>query len=208
MRSFVARISVIVGLLGSLAFLHAGGIAFVNMEDIFQGYYKTGRSDAAFKKQKELFSDHAKDLAAEIDVIKQQRGTMQEKSLNIALSDDVRAKNRAGAEEKNGMYQEKKQELKGFVMKTDKELQKKYLELRSSIVKEISEFLKGYGKEKGYDMVIDASGLTRNFIPVVVYYPESQDITKAVLAELNKGHEDEVTELKKDVAEEEDGKKE
>jgi len=59
-------------------------------------------------------------------------------------------------------------------------------------VKEISAFIKTYGKENGYGMIMDSSGLTRNFIPVIVYYPEERDITDKVMAELNRGHEDDV----------------
>ncbi|OGV79716.1 MAG: hypothetical protein A3K19_06435 [Lentisphaerae bacterium RIFOXYB12_FULL_65_16] len=179
----------------------AGKLGLVDMEKVFQGYYKTSRSDSAFQKQKDVYSDHAKNLAAEIDAIKKQRDEQQEKSLNIALSDEVRADNRKGAEEKNGLYQEKKKEFKDFLTKTDKELQGKYLELRSEIVKEITEFLKKYGEREGFDLVLDSSGLTRNFIPVVIYHASSLDVTEAVLGELNKGHEAEVEEAKKKAAE-------
>lgn len=179
----------------------AGKLGAVDMEKIFQGYYKTSRSDSAFQKQKDVYSEHAKNLAAEIDGIKKQRDEQQEKSLNIALSDEVRTANRKGAEENNGLYQEKKKEFKDFLVKTDKELQGKYLDLRSEIVKEISEFVRKYGEREGFDLVLDSSGLTRNFIPVVIYHAKALDVTDAVLAELNRGHEAEVEEAKKKATE-------
>ncbi len=192
MSSFCTRILTIASLTLSLTTLAQKHNAYVNMEKIFQGYYKTARSDGAFKKQRELYDEHAKSLATEIDAIKKQRDENQDSALNIALSDSVRREHRKVAEDKNNLYQEKKNELKSFVRKVDQELQKRYLELRGEIVKEISDFLRTYGEKKEYDLIMDTSGLSRNFIPVVIYYPKSQDITETILTQLNRGHEDEL----------------
>ena len=167
-------------------------VATLDMERVFQGFYKTGRSDAAFKKQKEAYDQHAEDLAAECDAYKKQRDELQERALNIALSDDVRDASRKGAEEKDATYREKRQELKDFVQNKEKELGKKYLELRAGLVKEILDFVRDYAKRGGFDLILDGSGLTRNFIPAVVYAKDELDMTEAVLAEINRGHEDEV----------------
>jgi len=178
-------------------------IGFVDMDKLFQGYYKTLTSDSAFQKQKELYRQHAKDLVAEIEAVKQQRNQLQEDSLNIALSDDARDRKRRAATEKDALYREKKKELKSFVQDKDKELGKKYLKLRADIVKELTAYIKGYAKENKYDLILDTSGLSKNFIPVIVYYPEEKSLTEALLARLNQGHEDEVAKAKA----EKDGKK-
>ena len=114
----------------------------------------------------------------------------------------MRAQARKDAEEKDSLYREKKNEIKDFVRNKDKELGKRYLDLRAELVKEISAFVKVYAKEKGFDLVLDTSGLTRNFIPVVVYFPEESDVTEDVLAELNRGHEEEVAKAKEAMKEE------
>ncbi len=176
----------------SLNVLAQDKMAFVNMEAVFQGFYKTNRSDAAFKKQKDLYNEHAENLTAEIELLKKQRDENQEKALNIAFSEEARQQHRKAAEEKNAFYQEKQAELKDFLRNTERELQKRYLELRSEIVKEISELARQYAKEQGYSVLMDSSGLTRNYIPVVLYYPEENDVTEELLKELNRGHEDEV----------------
>lgn len=173
-------------------------VGYADMEEVFQGYYKTTRSDAAFKKQKEMYDQHAEELAQEIEALKEQRDDLQERALNIALSEEARQESRDKAREKEAEYREKRQELKEFVQKKDKELGQKYLELRADIVKEITAFIGKYAENNGYDLVIDSSGLTRNFIPVVVYHPEEDEITEAVLAELNRGHEDEVAEAREE----------
>jgi len=193
--------AIVAGLALPAVALAGNGTAFVNMEKIFQGYYRTARSDAAFKKQKELYNEHAKTLAGEVEGIKKQREESQEAALNIALSDESRVEHRKKAEEKDSLYRDKKRELQEFLKKVDKDLQKQYLDLRADIVKEISEFIQSYGEREGYDLVLDMSGLTRNYIPVVVYHPKEKDITEAIIAELNQGHEEDLPKPEKEDAE-------
>ena len=190
-----------IGLLAStgLAAAQALKVGYVDMEKIFLGFYKTANSDAAFKKQKEVYNEHASEMAEEIEALKRQRDELQERALNIALADAVRGKARKDAEEKNGLYQEKRNEIKEFVRNKDKELGKRYLDLRAELVKEISVFVQSYAKEKGFELILDTSGLTRNFIPVVVYHPEEADVTEDVLTELNRGHEEELLKAKEAV---------
>ncbi|MBT3379666.1 MAG: OmpH family outer membrane protein [Lentisphaerae bacterium] len=175
------------------ASLFAGdGIGFIDMERVFQGYYKTARDDSAFKTQKEAYEGEAKRIAEEIELIKTKRDEHRDASLNIALSDDVRKEHRQKVEESDALYQEKKRELQGFLKKIDKELQGKYLQLRQGIVDEISTFVRSYAEREGLKAVIDTSGMSRNMIPVVVYFEPASDLTDTVLTELNRGHEDEL----------------
>ena len=182
-----------VGVAVMSATMFAGeAIGFIDMERVFQGYYKTARDDAAFKTQKEAYEQEAKRIAEEIELIKAKRDEHRDASLNIALSDDVRKQHRQKVEESDGLYQEKKRELQTFLKKIDKELQGKYLELRQGIVDEISTFVRSYAEREGLKAVIDTSGMSRNMIPVIVYFEPASDLTEIVLTELNRGYEDEL----------------
>jgi len=86
------------------------GIGFIDMERVFQGYYKTARDDAAFKTQKEAYEGEAKRIAEEIELIKAKRDEHRDASLNIALSDEARGQHRQKVEESDTLYQEKKRE--------------------------------------------------------------------------------------------------
>lgn len=163
----------------------------VDMEKLFQGYYKTLRFDAQIKKQRDLFKQHATDRAEEIDALKKERDQQQERALNIALTDEARAVARKGYEDRDALYREKQKELKDFLDKQDKELTRQYMELRAEIVKELMAFVKTFGEREGFTMIVDQSGLTRNYIPVLVYADPSLDLSAAVLTELNRGHEEE-----------------
>lgn len=186
-------------LLAGLAPAARAQTAYVDMDRLFQNYYKTIRSDSSFKKQKDLYSQHVTDGAAELDTMKKQLGEVRDRSLNIALSDEVRAQARKESDEKEGQMRDKQKELKDFLESKDKELGRKYLELRAEIVKELSVYIKNYAEREKLEMVLDVSGLTRNFIPAVVYYPKTKEITDKLLEEVNRGHE---AEIPKDLPEE------
>ncbi len=167
----------------------------INMDQVFRGYYKTVREDASLKNQEKTYENYARGLAQEAETLKKAREELLERSLNIALSEETRAENRRGAEEKERLYGEKVRELKEFMEKRKKELGERYLQVRRKLVEEMTVFIQNYAKSQGAEFVLDRSGMSSNMIPLVLYYPEDADITQAVLAELNRGHEDEVKDL-------------
>ncbi len=166
-------------------------IATVNMETLFQGYYKTAVSDAAFKKQKDAFNARAEELANEVEAIKKRREELQNKTLNIALNDAAREQARKDLAGTEALFRDKTTDLQNFLVDKDKELGEKYLALRAEIVEEISKFVAAQAKANGIDLVMDISGLTRNYIPVVIYASDAFNMTETILKELNRGHEGE-----------------
>lgn len=167
-------------------------MATVNMERVFDTYYKTTRADKSLKEQEKAYEEHAKSLAKEIDDSRRKREEMQEKALNVALSQSVRENCREEAKKHEEDYKEKRAELRKFMETKRGELQKDYMEKRKAIVKEITDYIEKHAREKDFDFVFDASGFTSNMIPVVIYAAPSTDITDTIVAELNRGHEDEL----------------
>ncbi|MFW5803102.1 MAG: OmpH family outer membrane protein [Verrucomicrobiota bacterium] len=173
-------------------------MATVDMERVFDTYYKTTRADKTLKEQEKAYEEHAKTLAKEIDAARRKREEMQEKALNVALSQTVRQNCRKEAKKHEETYQEKRGELRKFMETKRGELQKEYMEKRKSIVKEITDFIESHAQERGFDFVFDASGFTSNMIPVVIYASPDTDITESIMAELNRGHEDELKAAEED----------
>jgi len=167
-------------------------VAYVNMARVFERYYKTAQQEKTLREQEAVYKDRAKELATETDALKKKRDELQERAMNVALSDTVRTESRQAAVAADELYKEKQLELRSFFGNKQKELRAKYMEARQEIVKEILAYVKDYSGKKSYDLVYDVSGLTNNFLPVILYYPEEQEITDEIMAALNTGHEDEV----------------
>jgi len=167
-------------------------VAYVNMARVFERYYKTAQQEKTLREQEAVYKDRAKELATETDALKKKRNELQERAMNVALSDTVRTESRQAAVAADELYKEKQLELRSFFGNKQKELRAKYMEARQEIVKEILVYVKDYSGQKSYDLVYDVSGLTNNFLPVILHYPEEQEITDEIMAALNTGHEDEV----------------
>jgi len=169
-----------------------GKIGYVNMERLFQNYYKTFSDDAAFKTQKELFIQAVADQGTKLELLKKTGKDARERSVSIALNDEARTQARRDANDKERELEAKDRELRDFVREKNDLLGAKYMELRDSIVKELSTFVADFGARTQHELILDISGLTRNAIPAVIYFDKSKDVTDVILADLNKGHESEV----------------
>ena len=169
-------------------------IAFVDMEQIFQGYHKTIKADETIKKQTEIYKEYAVNLEKERDALQEEFNTLRDISQNIALSEEVREEKRNEAQTKFMLLQEKEKEMQEYQKDKRSSLRRQYEDQRNDLVKEIGEFINVVAEKEGYDFVIDSSGNTLNGIPVFIYYRSEWDITDMILSMINKGHEGETVE--------------
>ena len=170
-------------------------IAFVDMEQIFQGYYKTIKADETIKKQTEIYKEYAMNLEKEREALEEEFTTVRDISQNIALSEEVREEKRNEAQTKFMLLQEKEKEIQEYQKDKRSGLRKQYESQRNKLVKEIRDFINVIAEKEGYDFVIDSSGNTLNGVPTFIYYRPEMDITDMIITMVNKGHEDELSSL-------------
>ena len=169
-------------------------IAFVDMERIFQRYYKTVKADHTIRKQTEIFKEYAENLEKERTALQEEFNSIRDISQNIALSEEIREEKRAEAQTKFMLLQEKEKEIQEYQKDKRLSFRKQYEDQRNKLVKEISDFINVVAEKEGYDFVIDSSGNTLNGIPVFIYFHSNLDITDVIVTMINKGHEDELSE--------------
>ncbi len=140
----------------------AGGIAYVDVAEVFDNYQKTKDQDLSLKnvgEQKE------KERAA---LVKAARQLEDEMSL---LAKDAR-------QQKQEQLIEKKRQLEDF----DREIRRQLGESREKVVREIFQDIDAtiaeYGKAKGYDFILNDR--------VLLYRNQTLNITKSILEELTK----------------------
>ena len=173
--------------------------AYVDMERVFEEYYKTARADKYLREQTDTYREYAKTLAAQIDGLKNRFEDLLEASQNIVLAEEVREGKRQEAQLTLRDYETKKRQLQDYERHRKEELSKQYEKRRDNIIKEIALLVKNVSKKESYDVVFDVSGKTLNGIPPFVYYDENKLITDSLIAELNRGHEDELRELRGEI---------
>ena len=177
--------------------------AFIDMEHIFQNYYKTVKADETIKKQTDIFKEYAVNLEKERETIQEEFNSLRDISQNIALSEEVREEKRNEAQTKFMLLQEKDKEIQEYQKDKRLSLRKQYESQRNKLVKEIRDFIVVIAEKEEYDLVIDSSGNTLNGVPTFIYYRPEKEITDMILTMINKGHEDELNPVIEEEEEEE-----
>ncbi len=147
-------------LCGGSAF--AGGIAYVDVAEVFDNYQKTKDQDLSLKNVGEQKEKERATLGKDIR----------------QLEDDLSLLAKEARQPKQEQLIEKKRQLEDF----DREVRRQLGESREKVVREIfadiDATIAEYGKAKGFDFILNDR--------VLLYRNQTLNITKDVLAELMK----------------------
>ncbi len=108
-----------------------------------------------------------------------------DKANDQAVSSEERDKSKKEAEQKYVELENDKQSITEYDRASSAKLREKELQRRDAIVKEIRAILEADAKAGGYTMVLDPSGDSGNMVPVVLYTNGQNDLTDALIKELN-----------------------
>lgn len=165
------------------------GIVTVDMDKLFNKYYKTGLADSQLKEQADEFNEERRELVEKYDGMQADFQSLREEAQNTALSEEVRNKKRDEAEDLLLEVREQEQKIRRMEQQRRKQLEEQQQRMRKRIVDEINEVITKYAKEQNYLAVIDSSGQSLNGVSVVLYSSGKLDITEEVLLLLNKSAE-------------------
>ena len=160
-------------------------IATFNLRKAFDAYYKTIQSQAAIRQE-----------AAEVDKERTQmveNGRKHEdewrklidKANDQSLSAEEREKAKKSAAEKYAELETDKQYINTFDRDATARLREKEKIRRDDIVKEILAMVTARAKAAGYSLVLDPSGESTSFVPIVLYSNGLDDMTDSIIKELN-----------------------
>ncbi len=159
--------------------------AVINMEKVFQEYYKTKIADANLKKQADVYKEYSDKLNESLEKLKDEFKMLRDAAQNIALSDVERESKRLAAQDKYRQMKEKEEESKQYSTEKQAQLRDQYDEQRTKLLGEIKDVVQRRAVAEGYSLVLDMSGKTLNNISAVIYFNPASDITDAVIKEIN-----------------------
>ena len=163
-------------------------IAVIDMDQIFQSYYKTKIADSTLKQQAEIYKAWVKKLNESLTKLEEEFKVVRDASQNIALSASERETKRFEAQKKYREVREKQVEIEQYTAEKTQQYKQLETQKRDAILEEIAKEVKRRATLEGYVLVIDKSGKTLNGIPALIYFSPSIDITDPVLTELNRGN--------------------
>ncbi|MCF7792173.1 MAG: OmpH family outer membrane protein [Victivallales bacterium] len=176
-------------LLVSFSSFAAQKIAVINMDKVFNSYYKTKIENTRIQKQSQVYKDYLIKLNKAREKLYQEFMRLRDASQNIAYSDGEREKNRIAAQNKYRQLQAKDVEIKQYNEEKREKLMAEFKKVKTEILNEIDKVIKSIGIREKYTLILDSSGNSLNSIPSVVYFNKYIDITPEVIKRLNMGHE-------------------
>jgi outer membrane protein len=160
-------------------------IATIDLKKVFDDFYKTKIADAQIREEAGVIAKDRKALTEQGQKLIGEYKKAVEDANNQAISTEEREKRKKAAEGKLVEVNELEQQIKTFDRTADANLGEKQGRFREKILKEIQTIVNTKAKAGGYTLVLDsaAEGASRTF--VVFYNSGQDDITAAVLKELN-----------------------
>jgi len=182
-------------------------IATVDLRKIFDNYWETKQADAALKDRgADLEKDH-KTMLDDWKKAKDDYQTLLTDANNQTLSVEEREKRKKAAEDKFKQVKESEDAITQYDRQARANLDEQRKRMRDRIVEEIRTTVNGKAKAAGYALVFDTAAESVNNTPVVLYSNNENDMTDAVLAQLNAGAPAETPKKEEKPAEKKDEQK-
>jgi Skp family chaperone for outer membrane proteins len=187
MKKFISLIAITAALLALTGAAQAADqkIGTVDLRKVFDRYYKTIQSTASLKMEAADMDKERKQMLDSAEKHKEDWQKLIDKANDQAVSTEERDKSKKDAEQKYIELETDKQNITEFDRAASQRLREKELQRRDAIVKEIRQILDADAKAGGYTIVLDPSGESQNMVPVVLFTNGQNDLTEALIKELN-----------------------
>ena len=168
-------------------------IATVDLQKLFDNYYKRNLAAASLEDSRVQLAKDEKGMTDDFKKLSDDYQKLLAQASDQALSADERAKRQQAADDKMKLLQTSKTAIDQFDRQAQITLGDKRQRMRDSILVDIKAVVVAKAKAGGYSLVIDSAAITANGTLTVVYNNGDNDLTDAVLAQLNAGAPIDVT---------------
>lgn len=197
MKLLFARFRALAGAVALSAAAAAWGaesrIVFVNLDRVFNEFYKTEQADAQLKEQAEEMTKERQAMLETLRRLQDEFNAAREEAQNTALSDSARSAKRDEAEEKLVEIREQEARIRRWDESRRKQLDEQSRRMRKRIVEEITDTITRFAKTEGCTAIVDSSGQSLNGVEVILYADPQADVTEKILELLNQGKEERQT---------------
>ena len=157
-------------------------IATVDMGKIFSGYYKTKLSENLYEKDQADARKEIKDMADDFDKAQTDYKQLVEQANDQAISPEERDRRKQAASDALKDLGNRKAAMDSFRRQAESRLSDKRQRLTGNIVADIRKAVADKAKAGGYSLVVNSAATD-----TVVYAGDADDLSDAVLKQLNMG---------------------
>lgn len=143
-------------------------LVYVDVNKLIEGYKRTKIAKAEFDKKAATMKGNIDSLMTgwqkELQAYEKERVSLSPKELKL----------------KQELLQNKQQQINGYQEAIQKKIQEEDKKVTQTVINDINDYVKEYGKSHGYKIIFGASGGGN-----IMYATESSDLTEEVLKGLN-----------------------
>jgi outer membrane protein len=162
-------------------------IATVDLKKLFDNYYKTKLASAALDERRDQLDKDDKSMKDDLKKGGDDYQKLVQQANDQALSADERDRRKQSADDKLKQLQASKAAIDQFERQAQTTLGEQRQRMRDNILVEIKAAVSTKAKAAGDTLVIDTAAETVNGTMAVVYSVGDNDLTDAILAQMNAG---------------------
>ncbi|WP_396146006.1 OmpH family outer membrane protein [Flavobacterium sp.] len=171
MKRLPLILSALAILLAAVSFYFAKSsseLVYVDVNKLIEGYKRTKIAKAEFDKKANTMKGNIDSLMTgwqkELQSYEKERASLSPKELQL----------------KQELLQNKQQQINGYQEAIQKKIQEEDKKVTQTVINDINDYVKEYGKKHGYKIIFGASGGGN-----IMYADDSSDLTEEVLKGLN-----------------------
>jgi outer membrane protein len=162
-------------------------IATVDLKKLFDNYYKTKLAQAAIQDRAAQLDKDDKSMKDDLKKGSNDYEQLLQQANDQALSADERDRRKQAAADKLKELQSSKVAIDQFERQAQTTLSEQRQRMRDNILTEIKAAVTTKAKTDGFTLVFDSAAETVNGTQAIVYTSGENDLTAAILAQLNAG---------------------
>lgn len=160
-------------------------IATIDLRKVFDNYWKRQEAQAALQKRGGDFDKELRGLMEDFNKLQDDYKKLLESANDQSVTPEERDRRKAAAQNKMAELQTSDNSIRTFKENAREQIETQRNRMRDSILDDIRTAVKAKALSGQYTFVIDVAAESANGTPVFMYSNSENDITDAVLAQLN-----------------------
>lgn len=167
-KTFLPFLALIVSIIAFYLAKSSSELVYVDVNKLMEGYERSKVAKTEFEKKANAMKANVDSLLFgwqnELKSYEKERASLTPKELKL----------------KQELLANKQQQISGYQEAIQKQIQEEDKKVTQTVINDINDYVKEYGKKKGYKIIFGASGGGN-----IMYADESTDLTEEILIGLN-----------------------
>ncbi|MGE9268303.1 MAG: OmpH family outer membrane protein [Verrucomicrobiales bacterium] len=161
-------------------------VATVDMGVLLNEYHETKAAQAQDREEKQKIQAQDQERLENIKELDTELKKLAQSMQDPSLAEDKRKQLLASGQEKQqtlvNLQRERQESTQRRINALKEHMVAKMQDIRKTVIDRVN----SYGEANGFDYVFDSTGQSTNYVPFLLYIRDKEDITAAVLKDLNK----------------------